>query len=292
METIKIYILACNRPEYILKSIDSVMNQSYHNIEVIVSDNSTNDNVKNLLFDKYENDIRYKYIKRNPPLPTGIEHLNQILEEVDSTYFMMFHDDDVMHPNMVERMYKEMLERSDIIAIGSNANVIKYGKKQKYLFNNMQKNEIIATHSDMLKRYLKEGIVPFPSYMYRKSKLQGLRLDYSKGHKWCDAAFIISLSQRAPILFLSEPLMDWYVHKGQDSLVNDFIGNLKLIKFYSSLDSNNSMIKYINRFRVLNICHELKEKGRLKLFSPFFFLFLKYSPTYLFPRYVYYLLKK
>lgn len=292
MELIKVYILAWNRPQYILKAIDSVLNQSYRNIEVVVSDNSTNNKVQNILTNKYLDDSRYKYIKREPPMTTGIEHMNRILDEVDTEYFIMFHDDDTMHSNMIEKMYSEMLVNDNIIAIGTNANVVKHGKQQKKLFMDTKTDLIIENCADMLKKYLKGGIAPFPSYMYRKSKLGNQRLDFTKGHKWCDAAFIVSLSQQAPILYISDALMDWYAHEGQDSLINDFIGNLKLIKFYRSLDINNSMIKYINRFRIQNICIELKQSGKLKLFSKSFFLFLKYSPTYVFPRYIYYLLNK
>jgi hypothetical protein len=70
---------------------------------LIISDNSTNDETKAIFEKKYYNKARY--IHR---IPTSSDHFNLILKEVDSEYFMMFHDDDVLLADMLQEFYENI----------------------------------------------------------------------------------------------------------------------------------------------------------------------------------------
>ena len=52
-----------NAEKYIKKSIESIINQSYKNFELIIIDDGSNDNSKNII--KKYNDIRIKYFYFN-----------------------------------------------------------------------------------------------------------------------------------------------------------------------------------------------------------------------------------
>ena len=51
-----------NRPEYFQLALESAINQSYQNLEIVVTDDSTNDLTANLI-QKYLHDPRIKYHK-------------------------------------------------------------------------------------------------------------------------------------------------------------------------------------------------------------------------------------
>tara|TARA_B110000090_G_C13372078_1_gene442488 strand:+ start:1733 stop:2035 length:303 start_codon:yes stop_codon:yes gene_type:complete len=92
---VSIYILSHDRPVYAANALLSAMSQTYKNIKVIFSDNSSNYNTKNYL-DSLEHlePGSYEYRYRNNIHP--LAHFNNILDEVDTDYVLLFHDDDVL----------------------------------------------------------------------------------------------------------------------------------------------------------------------------------------------------
>ena len=44
---------------------------------------------------------------------------------------MIFHDDDIMHRDMIKVLYTILTNNDDVIAVGSNANIIENGKERK-----------------------------------------------------------------------------------------------------------------------------------------------------------------
>lgn len=101
---IQVYIITYNRPDTLVKAIDSVLQQTYPNVELVVSDNSSNGETYNVLSSTLAWG-HYKYIRRNPSV-SGVEHLRVALSEAETDYFIVFHDDDEMFPGMVEELYK------------------------------------------------------------------------------------------------------------------------------------------------------------------------------------------
>ena len=61
---VQVYILTYNRPQFILGAVESALQQERDNYEVIVSDNSTNDDTQKI-FLRFRNPI-LKYIKIRP----------------------------------------------------------------------------------------------------------------------------------------------------------------------------------------------------------------------------------
>lgn len=289
---IQIFIPTYNRPTLVLNAINSALNQTFSSFELIVSDNSTSDETENILKDIFDNRLIYK--RRKPSLE-AIDHFNTILKEVTSKYFMIFHDDDTMIKNSLSVLYNKIMINSKygVIAVGSNANCIKNGKS--FLYNASLKSDVLIDNkNELIRRYLLYDIVPFSSYLYRSDVAKKLKLEFDKGGKYCDASFIVSLLNLGSILHISIPLMNYYLHSGQDSCINDFIQKLQLIKFYTNNSSFSSNHPLIVRFRLQNIFVEFVKnfkKDNFKLFTrhnkKIAFLLFKYSKFEYFPRFIY-----
>ena len=99
-QEICVYILTHNRPDVILRSLNSVREQDYCNLKIIVSDNSDNDETTELLKDITRKDRRVCYEKRGIECSSSNAHFNYILKTNSFEYFMLFHDDDEMLPSM------------------------------------------------------------------------------------------------------------------------------------------------------------------------------------------------
>ena len=102
-----VYILTHNRPNDILRSLNSVRKQDFPNLKIVVSDNSDNDTTTELLKDLIRSDARINYIRRGKECSSANAHFNYILATNTHEYFMLFHDDDEMLPNM--NIYRLMI---------------------------------------------------------------------------------------------------------------------------------------------------------------------------------------
>ena len=229
MNKIGVYILTYNRPQIFKKALDSVMGQDFKMFDIIVSDNSTNDETEKIVLPILVRDKRVKYIKRGNTCPTGREHINYIIKHNEYDFFIMFHDDDVMLPNMVGTLYNYILQNEHLVAVAPNAFYLKNGKKR--LFFSSKDTVILSTPKEMALKYILGGIAPFPSIMYRQALVGKLCLIKSNGGKYSDASFVISLLNNGSFAFINEPCMIYNVSADQSSQHHEFIQYLDLIKY-------------------------------------------------------------
>lgn len=215
--SVQIFILSRDRLNFCHEAVTSALGQTYRNVQVIVSDNSTQENVAEVLAADFP---RIKIVKRRPNL-SSIDHFNCILREADSTFLVMLHDDDVLETNYIEEMVFLLEKYDDVGAVGCNARII-YGSNissQPFIrnFSGLRK---ISDPAQFLKYYTTinaGGIAPFPSYMYRTKAIQWLPMDISKGGKYCDASFLSEVAEKCSILWTSKCLFRYRVHGGNDS---------------------------------------------------------------------------
>jgi len=284
---IQVFLATYNRPHLIEKTIDSILNQSYKLFELIISDNSTNDDTSIIINKKYVNQV--KYIHR---IPTNPQHFNLILNDVTSDYFMIFHDDDTMHSNMLEYLCKIINERKEIVAVGANARIIENGQlKRNFFYKDLKSDITIYDREQIIKAYSVQKFVPLPGYLYRREVAEKMKFNTNYGRKNCDAAFIIDLLTLGPIVFVARPLMDYYKHKDQDSKIYDFIGILKLIGYIRKSSEYHKNHPLIIRFRIQNIYAEMKYRlsnDKISVISKRYLhlikLLIKYSITEFFPK--------
>jgi glycosyltransferase involved in cell wall biosynthesis len=75
MPSVQIFIATYNRPLLLEAAINSTLNQDFDSFEVIISDNSTNDETEKLISRFRDN--RLKYIKRRPSLSSFTEQIGR-----------------------------------------------------------------------------------------------------------------------------------------------------------------------------------------------------------------------
>jgi glycosyltransferase involved in cell wall biosynthesis len=100
-ELVSIGLPAYNRPEQLKKALESLIKQTYENIEIILSDDcSTDEKVKEicLYYSQIDKRIRYFRQKRN----LGPEYnFKFVLDKAEGKYFMWAADDDMRDPECI-----------------------------------------------------------------------------------------------------------------------------------------------------------------------------------------------
>jgi glycosyltransferase involved in cell wall biosynthesis len=100
-----------NRADGLLKeALDSALNQTYKNIEIIVSDNCSIDHTEELV--QSYHDSRIKYYKQ--PINIGpFRNMNFCLEKAQGVYFLMLYDDDLIDNNFIETCLRYANHKDD-----------------------------------------------------------------------------------------------------------------------------------------------------------------------------------
>lgn len=89
---ISICIPAYKKPEFVVRAIQSVEKQSYKNVEIIVSDDSPNEDIK-IAIQSYISRLNIKYYHNQPALKSP-KNWNNAIQLSSGDYYMLLHQDD------------------------------------------------------------------------------------------------------------------------------------------------------------------------------------------------------
>ena len=100
MMLVSIIIPTHNRKEFLIKALDSVLNQTYRNIEVIIIDDASTDGTGDLILSY--NDERIKYFKNSSNLYAA-ESRNIGIQNSNGNFIAFLDDDDIWLPEKLEQ---------------------------------------------------------------------------------------------------------------------------------------------------------------------------------------------
>lgn len=134
-EKITIAICNYNHNKYLKQSIESIVNQSYKNLEIIVVDDCSKDNPKEIVESINDNRIKYIQIDKN----YGKWNALNVAIDVATSNIITSHDaDDVSLPNRIERQYRCLKETNTVHNLcgfyhcWNNSDIEKYCLKKEY----------------------------------------------------------------------------------------------------------------------------------------------------------------
>lgn len=226
-----VVVLSHNRPNFVKKCLESIISQDYPGFKLIVSENSTNDIVSNLLneqFPKVE-------VKRRLPPVSSIDHYFQVLRELDSEFTMLFHDDDFFIRNdALSEMMRYFTD--DVSAVAGNA-FHQYDElpTSKKFFDFQRSFKEFRSPREIFALHLRGAIAPYPSYIYRTNDLKSVKPDWIKYGKYVDAYIVSSLAQKGKVIWVSNPIMNYRIHANNDSQKMDINALQNLINYGKEL---------------------------------------------------------
>jgi glycosyltransferase involved in cell wall biosynthesis len=123
-----------NGANTIAQAIKSVLKQSYRNIELVISDNASEDETGMICQRFCEVDDRVKYI-RQPQNQGSILNFLTVVEKASGTFFMWLGDDDVLDENYIYECVKVLINNPEYSLVGGVPNYFKDGQ---FLFRGVQ----------------------------------------------------------------------------------------------------------------------------------------------------------
>jgi len=271
-------VLAChNRVEVAVEAIESILQQSSKDFDFIISDNSSNNLLLDIIKDRFPS---VKYLSQSSSgLNSFFAHFNSIISSVDTEYVVVFHDDDIMLPNFIDTVLNNIKSHKDAAAIATNGVSIDIDGNDIYDSKVFDKNDKLIkfySKSDILRQYLAWDFgraAPFCSYAYNIEKIKGLELDYKRGRKYCDTVFLMDILERGDIVWINECLVKVRIHANHISSscgVLDYKAFLYIVK---NEVRDYVDIQHIKEYRFRNLYYALKRINRWPLPALKYFLF-------------------
>ena len=116
-EKVDVLLATYNGEKYLKEQIDSILNQTYQNINLIISDDNSNDSTRKILEEYKKIDNRIKTYLQDKNLGY-IKNFEFLLTKVESNYYMLSDQDDVWLPEKIEKSMKTLKEKNADLVFG------------------------------------------------------------------------------------------------------------------------------------------------------------------------------
>jgi len=233
-DLIHIYVTTYNREKFLPATIQSILNQTYRDIKLIVLDNCSTDRTEEIV--KSFSDERIQYIKHEKNIG-GFGNVSYPFLHATSKYFVIFHDDDVMKPDFVENQLAVMEADPEISVVTCLADAI--DSDGKYIYRNPQSSGKVITYSgcQLFDMYMdhKWNIV-FPTAMYRREFIENNRIrpKAEVGPAGDVVVFLDIEKNNGTVAVIQKAFADHRTHAAQDSQVNRVALREKLFQYFRS----------------------------------------------------------
>ncbi|MDY7991543.1 glycosyltransferase [Paenibacillus polymyxa] len=218
---VSVLIPAYNRPFYLELALQSALYQSYQNIEIIIGDDSTNNEVEKAIEPYLLEYNNVSYYKNETNL--GLENWYKIYDMANGEYINFLMDDDLFHFEKIEKMVNKLHSHDDVSLVTSFRELIDESgevlssKPSTRLF--FQENTIIngKTFGSFMLSQTWNIIGEPTTAMFRKKDVK--RFGFYHEHKFNvinDFATWLSLMEKGDVVYLTEPLSYFRQHSGQN----------------------------------------------------------------------------
>jgi glycosyltransferase involved in cell wall biosynthesis len=209
-----------NAEKTIVKTLESIVNQTYKNLEIIVVDNASTDASLSFVAMGFS-DPRIRIIRYNEHLPHGELNWNRCFSYATGEYMAIFHADDIYLPNMVSRQVETFQKHPGIGGVFTQGNIIDENDKIIGEFRLPQEiaSDTPYTYQEILEPILKYAdFLPTPSAMIRRDLYTECSpFDIDTFGSASDLHLYLCVAERAPLVVLDEKLMNYRVTSTQGS---------------------------------------------------------------------------
>ena len=120
-DLVSVIIPAYNHEKYIKECIESVLNQTYENIEVLVEDDCSTDKTKEIIKSIEDKRLKKFYAKKNKGV---VQTINELTKKCNGKYIAVLGSDDVWYPTKIEEQVKVFKKNPKLGAVFTQLDLI------------------------------------------------------------------------------------------------------------------------------------------------------------------------
>lgn len=209
---ISIIIPIYNAEKYLKRCIDSVVNQTKKELEIILINDGSNDNSENVI-KKYK-DERIKYFKNKNQ---GIGKTRNFgIEKATGKYMMFLDSDDFLDLDACKKMYDKAIKDKLDIVVCNYYKIFDDQKKEKVELPSFA-NSSLKENPDIICEHLAPWAKLYKTSLIKKNKIR-----FVENLKYEDAPFVIEALDKAQIIGKTDDYLNYYViHNNSETTVMD-----------------------------------------------------------------------
>jgi len=224
MDLISIIVPVYNAGKFLDRCIDSILNQTYENIEVILVNDGSTDNSGKLCEMYAHKDHRVKVIHQENSGPSIARNIG--LEKANGTYIQFVDADDYIDEKMTETLVNEINKNADIVICAYKIVSKKIDGKLDFVYSNsyrypqMNKIEFLDEFGQFFKDYYVNYIW---NKLYKACTIKKNNIRFDTSIKWGeDLIFNLNyLNYCDKITIIDEPLYN-YVNYNDFSITTSY----------------------------------------------------------------------
>lgn len=283
MTKISVIIPVYNTEKYLEKCLDSIVRQTYKNIEILIVDDGSKDNSYKI-YEKYnDKDDRVHIITK---INGGLSDARNCgIEKATGEYICFVDSDDYVELNYIEKMYNAIeKEHADICCCGK---IVEKGNK-KSLIN--CKTEFVVNSFEALKLYLQKSEIDNSAVdkLYRKELFD--KIKFPVGRYFEDIGTVYKLFFVAnKIVHINNPLYHYVMRSG--SICHEAYSEKQLDMLHMTREASSNISKlypelneYATSYYALSVVTTIMQiyryMGKEELYSKYKYIIDEYVNNY------------
>lgn len=214
-----------NHARYISTALESVVSQTYKNYELIIIDDASSDQSKDLIID---------FINNHPEIPSrfmchdtnrgGVITLNSLIENANGEYIALINSDDVWLPNKLEQQVRFLDAHPEVGAVFTQALIVDDNDQVVTRSEDFPADIFVQSNRSRGKwlrhLFFDLNCLCHPSILIRKSVYDSIGLYDPRFRQLPDMQMWVRLLKYTEIAILEEPLVHLRFHTSNTSKVS------------------------------------------------------------------------
>lgn len=266
---ISIITASYNYAQYIEQAINSVLNQSYQNWELIIVDDGSSDNSVEIIKSCCEKDTRIKFLQHDNNQNKGLkETLLLGIEHASGEWIAFLESDDFFEPDNLLKKIEIIKKHTNVKLVFNKVRFIsqhKYKQQKQYELTQNKLSKMTFPRNMFYNFNINNIILTFSCVMVEKNALKNANFK-TPIDSFLDWWLWIHIAYKNDFYYIDKELTSWRLH--QESYIfkeNKPIFNLTQIRAYYDIYEQNKSLKLL-----LFICYS--QIVTLFFFKPLNFL--------------------
>jgi glycosyltransferase involved in cell wall biosynthesis len=224
---VSIMIPAYNQPQYIMQAVQSALAQDYSNLEVVVSDDSTNDETE-IILKNLKQDERLRYYHNETRLGRVGNYRKLLFEYAKGEWVIMLDGDDYFINNSyITNAISSVVSDHNIVLVGAGISVLNEKDGSSGFFG-LEEKTCVFDGKDIFTKYKRLPNHQTDFYPRNLARELDFYRDPSTGS---DSESLYRLCLHGKVSYINEAVAVWRVHQQNTTYTRDLNKQIKEVVF-------------------------------------------------------------
>lgn len=228
---VSILIPTYNQPQYVLQAVNSALSQDYNNLEIIVNDDSTNDETQKILID-FQSENRFSYYKTETNIGRVANYKKLLYEYASGDWVVMLDGDDYYIDSSYISNAIDLINKNEKIILVGAGIVIKNEKEDTSYSYNLGTQTVVFDGKEVFTKYKK--IPNHQTDIYNRKVAMALDF-YRHPSMGADSESLYRLCLRGSVGYIAKDVAVWRVHEDNTTYKRNLKSQIKEVDFVDSI---------------------------------------------------------